>query len=63
MSTELEKLFKTEEAIKKDILVDFANELLTEIENLVTIYGKEDLMQMISKDENKQTKNNISRPA
>ncbi|MFG6497292.1 hypothetical protein P8610_18155 [Fictibacillus sp. UD] len=48
MSIGLEKLFKTEEEIKIDILSDFTNQLLDEVENIVSIYGKEELMKMIS---------------
>ncbi|MGR6904575.1 hypothetical protein [Lysinibacillus sp. BSL11] len=63
MSTGFDKLFKTEEEVKNDILADFANEFLTEIENLVGMYGKKELMQMISKDESKQLGKNTSRTA
>jgi hypothetical protein len=63
MSTELEILFKTEEEIKEDILSDFASELLTQIENLVGVYGKVELMEMISKDESKQSTKITSRTA
>ncbi|AYV72924.1 hypothetical protein M1D49_00405 [Bacillus sp. PK3-056] len=63
MSTGFDKLFKTEEEVKNDILADFANEFLTEIENLVGMYGKKELIQMISKDESKQLGKNTSRTA
>lgn len=51
MSTQFYSLFKTEEEIKQDIIGDFANKFLTEMENLVSIHGKKELMQMILKDE------------
>lgn len=63
MSTGFDRLFKTEEEVKNDILADFANELLTEIEKLAAVYGKKELMQMISKYESKQLEKNTSRTA
>ena len=57
MSTELENLFKTEEEIKKDILSDFASELVSHIENLVAVYGKEELVGMILTEDNGKSEN------
>lgn len=61
MSTLLENLFKTEEEVKENILSDFASELLIQMESLVSVYGKEKLMQMTLKNENKESTNITSR--
>lgn len=47
MSTELEKLFKTEQEIQQDILADFAFELFRELEKLAEVYGKENFINMV----------------
>lgn len=57
MSTELENLFKTEQEIKEDIISDFASELVSHIEKLVAVYGKEELMGMILKEDNGKSEN------
>lgn len=50
MSTGFEKLFKTDEEIKMDIISDFANELLNEAKKLADKYGKEEFLKMIKSE-------------
>lgn len=47
MSTGFEKLFKTDEEIKQDIISDFANEFLYEVKKLADMHGKEEFLRMI----------------
>lgn len=44
---EFDKLFKTHEQIKDDIVKDFAVDLVNEINKLIVKYGKENLKKMI----------------
>lgn len=52
MSSQFEKLFKTDEEIKNDIISDFANELLYEAEKLINKHGKEEFFKMIRSIDN-----------
>lgn len=47
MSTQFKSLFKSGECIKKDIISDFANELLSEAKKLADKYGKEEYLEMV----------------
>ncbi|WP_179295635.1 hypothetical protein [Bacillus sp. FJAT-45350] len=47
MSTQFKSLFKTDEEIKKDIISDFANDLLFEAKKLADKHGKKEFLKMI----------------
>ena len=47
MENILEKLVRSEEKIKEDILSDFVNEFCDEVEKLLNTHSKEELMKLI----------------
>lgn len=47
MSTEIEKLLKSDEQIKNDILSDFGNAFLNELQRLADKHGKEEFMVLV----------------
>ncbi|WP_156158243.1 MULTISPECIES: hypothetical protein [Paenibacillaceae] len=47
MPSVFDKLVKTEEEIKQDVISDFTSALLSEIQKLVEKYGKEGLKEML----------------
>lgn len=47
MFDEFEKLLKTHDEIKNDIISDFANGFFNEVQKLVEQYGKEEFMKLL----------------
>jgi hypothetical protein len=47
MSNVIEKLIKSDEDIKKDIIKDFTSDLLKEVQKLVNKHGKDEFVKML----------------
>ncbi|MEG1256257.1 MAG: hypothetical protein RSD37_10670 [Clostridium sp.] len=48
MFNEMSRIMRTEEEIKNDIMSDFANDFIEEVDNLFNQYGKDNFKGMIS---------------
>jgi hypothetical protein len=47
VSTKFERLFKTDEEIKKEVIRDFASDFMKEVQKLVDKYGKAELLEKL----------------